>query len=40
MKCPRCGERCNFDLKEIQKNKAWWVTCATCGFNDSEDVFK
>ncbi len=37
--CPNCGETKNFDLKEIQKGKSWWVKCDTCGFNGLESGF-
>ncbi len=39
MICPKCGEKHNFDMKEIQKGKPWRVKCARCGFNDSETEF-
>lgn len=40
MTCPKCGEKHNFDMKEIQKGKPWMVKCATCGFNGSEREFE
>jgi len=40
MICPKCGEKHNFDMKEIQTGKPWLVTCATCGFNGSETEFE
>ena len=40
MICPNCGERRNFNSKEIQKGKPWYVTCDTCGFNAPETEFE